>query len=431
MNSNIKKNNLLNQWFWKWHVIAGLITLPFMLLLSITGTIYLFKDDVNSQIYKTTMFVEQAENSQILPLKKQLASAQGSTEAKVVSVTLSSSLEQATAFQVAGKGRARNNLYVNPFTAEVTGTVEQKDTLMHTVRNLHGELLFDQVGTLVVELVASWFIVLIITGVYIWWPKKESGAAGFFTIRFSKGKRILWRDLHAVLGFWLSVFMLIILAGGMPWTDVFGNQLKWVQKQTDSGFPEHWRNAKGLTSQPTNTKELKPLSLDEVAGIAQSKNLDGVISIQFPASTKGVYTIVNRSLLLRDQHVIHVDQYNGNIIKSLQWNEVGVLMDLRQIFMRLHQGEYGTVNWAVLLLVALLFTLTTASGLISYLIRKPKGSWGIPRVPARFNVDKLLLILIIILGSVFPMFGANLFVLFVWDQMKKVYISRQPNVSSD
>ena len=39
------KNNILSQWLWKWHVIAGLISLPFVIVLAITGGIYLFKDD--------------------------------------------------------------------------------------------------------------------------------------------------------------------------------------------------------------------------------------------------------------------------------------------------------------------------------------------------------------------------------------------------
>lgn len=421
------KNNLLNQWFWKWHVIAGLITLPIMLLLAVTGSIYLFKEDVNNNIYQNIKFVEQPENAQRLSLEEQLSSARLTTKAAIVGVTLSS--EQATAFQIVGKGRVRNNLYVDPYTGGVKGEENQKETLMYLVRKLHGELLLNQAGTLVVELVASWFIVLIITGVYIWWPKKGSGVAGFFTVRFSIGKRILFRDLHAVVGFWLSAFMLIILAGGMPWTDVFGSQLKWVQKQTDTGFPKHWRNAKGLTSQLPNTQVLKTLSLDEVASIAQSNNLDGIISIQFPSSAQGVYTITNRSLLLRDQHVIHINQYSGDTVKSLQWNDVGILMDLRQVFMRLHQGEYGTVNWAVLLVVALLFIIIVVAGLVSYLMRKPQGNWGIPKVPDRFNVDKLLLVFIVLLGGLFPMFGASLLVIFTWEKIKKIQFLRQPNVS--
>ena len=51
-------------------------------------------------------------------------------------------------------------------------------------------------------------------------------------MRLKQGKRILFRDLHTVLGFWVSLLLLLTLAGGFPWTDVFGANLKWVQKLT-------------------------------------------------------------------------------------------------------------------------------------------------------------------------------------------------------
>ncbi len=38
-----KKIKQLNKWMWKWHFIAGVILMPFILLLTITGTVYLFK----------------------------------------------------------------------------------------------------------------------------------------------------------------------------------------------------------------------------------------------------------------------------------------------------------------------------------------------------------------------------------------------------
>ena len=40
----MKYRYALNSWLWKWHFIAGLISLPFVFLLAVTGGIYLFKD---------------------------------------------------------------------------------------------------------------------------------------------------------------------------------------------------------------------------------------------------------------------------------------------------------------------------------------------------------------------------------------------------
>lgn len=412
----MNKNTQLNQWLWKWHIVGGLISLPFMLLLAVTGVTYLFKEDVNQQLYKDTLIVATpAPNSQPLSYARQLQAAQNADQGKVVGMTLSPEKNQATEFKIKGQGRATNGLYVDPYTANVKGTINQKDTLMYLVRKLHGEILLDKVGTLTVELIASWFIVLILTGLYIWWPKQDSGAAGFFTIRTNKGRRTFWRDIHAVTGFWLSAFLLAVVAGGMPWTDVFGSNLKWLQQQTDTGYPQNWQNAKGLKSITTQTKTA-PLDLDQVIKIAQTYQLPGTLSIDLPNSSNGVYSIKNRAFWLEDQQVIHIDQYSGKVITAYDWNDVGILMEIRQVFMRFHQGEYGLLNWLVMLGVGLAFIVMTAAGLISYLLRKTKGSWSIPQVPARFNVDKTLVLLIIILGLLFPLFGASLVLLWLWEK---------------
>ena len=36
---------------WRWHFYAGLLVLPFMVWLALTGGIYLFKDEINGLLY--------------------------------------------------------------------------------------------------------------------------------------------------------------------------------------------------------------------------------------------------------------------------------------------------------------------------------------------------------------------------------------------
>jgi len=391
-----------------------------MLLLAITGIIYLFKADYNDARYQTVRFINTPINAtekrpQRASYQAQLDSVAQHYPHPIMQVFLPEEKNRTTGFRLHGKGHTRNMVYTNPYTGEITGAIEQKQTLMYSVRKLHGELLLSTPGTLVVELVASWFIVLIFTGIYIWWPVKKFSAAGFFTIRIHKGRRLFWRNIHAVAGFWLSLFMLLILAGGMPWTNIFGSQLKWVQEKTHTGYPTHWRSIKGLSSQPIS--QTAPLSLDAIIGIAQAQQLPGKLSIKLPVGEHGVFSIANRSLWLRDQQVLHIDQYSGDIIKQHTWTDVGILMEMRQIAMRLHQGEYGFANWLAVLLITLVFTLSTAAGLISYLVRKPKGRWGLPSVPAEFRVDGALAVGIIILALMFPTFGISLLLLWLYEYL--------------
>lgn len=427
----MQKNKTINRWFWKWHVISGLISLPFMLLLCVTGILYLFKEYYNDFVYDEQRFVSVPVSSStfeknITSYDEQLTSVRGFTDGHVVQVVLPLEDHEATAFRLHGKkgDHTRNFVYVDPYTAKVTGQVDQRDTLMYKIRKLHGELLLDKPGSYAIEIAASWFLVLILTGIYVWWPGKrfkQAGLAGFFTIRTKKGRRIFYRDLHAVGGFWLSVFMLIILAGGMPWTEVFGSQLKWVQKQTNTGYPENWNNSRGLSSDQSLNNTGQIVSLDRMVSIAQSQNLEGQLTIKLPMNDEQVFSVMNRSFWLRDQRSLHFDQYSGDLIQSYEWSDVGILMEMRQVAMRLHQGEYGLVNWIILLAIVFVFTLATASGLVSYILRKPKGRWGIPSVPESFRVDYGLGVLVVFLGIVFPMFGGSVVFILVLERVLRLF----------
>ncbi len=387
--------------------------MPVIALLCATGSVYLFKSNFNDYVYQHARIVSVPETAKPVSYSEQLSAAEEFADHPIMSVTLPASMERATAFRQHVKDRSLSSVYVNPYTSEVSGTYQQKHSLMQTVRKLHGELLLGLPGTLFVELVASWFVVLTLTGIYIWWPANGFSIKGFFMVRTAHGKRIFWRDMHSVLAFWMSVFMLIVLAGGMPWTDVFGGNLKWVQKQTNTGYPPHWRNSQGLSSNYETASTV--ISLDQVVSISEARELSGEITIKLPVDDRGVYTISNRAFWLDDQQVIHVDQYSGDVIKALNWTQVGVLMELRQGFMRLHQGEYGRINLIAVLIVALTFLLATVSSLISYLLRKPKGEWGLPKAPESFNAGLPVVIIMGLLALVFPVFGASLLLILAFN----------------
>lgn len=411
------KNRKLNQWLWKWHFIAGLVSLPFILVLSITGAIYLFNPDVES---KEVAKIQDVENLHKTPIsyQQQWENAKEKLKKKPSSMVINDNPEKATEF-VVGRFSHKTTVFVNQYTGEATGTFSPKDTWMYTVRKLHGELLGGKIGTKIIELIASWMVVLILTGIYIWWPF-SSGIKGVFTIRFKEGKRILFRDLHAVTGFWMSLLLLLVLAGGLPWTDVFGSNFKWVQKVTNTGFPKTW-SGRGLISEVKNkeTIKIKTLSIDEMVAIANQQKLQGVISIGLPKSAKSTFSISNKTFPLTAQRKLHFDQYSGKLVKEHTWSDVGFLMRGRMWVMAFHQGQFGGWNWWLMFLVSLGLTLMTIAGLLSYLYRKQKGNWGVPKVSSQFKVGKFIVFILVLLGILLPMFGISILLILLFEQLSK------------
>ncbi|MCD8413770.1 PepSY domain-containing protein [Tenacibaculum dicentrarchi] len=405
------KNRKLNQWLWKWHFIAGLVSLPFILVLSITGAIYLFNPDVES---KEVAKIQDVENLHKTPIsyQQQWENAKEKLKKKPSSMVINDNPEKATEF-VFGRFSHKTTVFVNQYTGEATGTFSPKDTWMYTVRKLHGELLGGKIGTKIIELIASWMVVLILTGIYIWWPF-SSGIKGVFTIRFKEGKRILFRDLHAVTGFWMSLLLLLILAGGLPWTDVFGSNFKWVQKVTNTGFPKTW-SGRGLISE---VKE-KRMTIEEMVAIANQQKLKGTVSIGLPKSAKSTFSVANKTFPLTAQRKLHFDQYSGKLVKEHTWSDVGFLMRGRMWVMAFHQGQFGGWNWWLMFLVSLGLTLMTIAGLLSYLYRKQKGNWGVPKVSSQFKVGKFIVFILVLLGILLPMFGISILLILLFEQLSK------------
>ncbi|RMU85631.1 hypothetical protein ALP22_05555, partial [Pseudomonas coronafaciens pv. porri] len=47
---------------WRWHFYAGLFVAPFMILLSLTGIIYLFKPQLDNLMYSDLLYVTPTEH---------------------------------------------------------------------------------------------------------------------------------------------------------------------------------------------------------------------------------------------------------------------------------------------------------------------------------------------------------------------------------
>jgi uncharacterized iron-regulated membrane protein len=397
----MKKNIKLNQWLWKWHFIAGLISLPIILLLSVTGGIYLFKADYEKPIHKPIK--EVVVKGAPISYQQQWEIANASMSKKPNAMILPKGFGKATEF-VSGKFSHKSSLFVNPYTSEVSGIINANEGLMHKVRKLHGELLTGKIGTKIVELVASWMIVLILTGIFIFWPERKRGLTGFFVPRIRQGIRLFFRDMHAISGFWISGLLLITLAGAFPWTDVVGENFKWVQQVTHTGYPKTWQGI-GVESEPSNTRT----SLDEIVEKTRGLSLPGEVSIEFPKGENGVFSIGNTYHPdLSEQKKYHFDRYNGKQVLQQYWSDVGVLMRGRMWVMAFHQGQFGLWNWYLMLFTAVLLALVSISAIYSYLFRKKKGNWGVPKVPGKFKVGYSIIVLLIVLGVLLPLFGASM-----------------------
>ncbi|SDH51915.1 PepSY-associated TM helix domain-containing protein [Alteribacillus bidgolensis] len=425
---------------WRWHFYAGIFFAPLIIFLAITGGCYLFKPQIENHMYHDLYYVKQGEqkissSEQINEVKKNYPNAE------ITSFTPSFKENRTSEVGTTDNGESVS-VYVNPYNGDFIGRINEDERFMASVKDLHnGELWGGTIGNRLVELAACWAIILIITGVYLWWPRKNKSLSGILFPRFSKSKRVFWGDIHAVTAFWFSLFIAIILLSGLMWTDVWGSMAKSAVDATGTGspvgdqpwekhaFPESTVPTKEVADVPWAAENLPvpnsiasegtPISIEKVIQIAESKNVIPGYKIVFPEDKTGVYTVyLDPADVYPDrpkpwtQQTLHIDQYNGEVLAKLGWKDYGIMGKIISLGISFHQGDFGFINQLFNLLLVLALIVIPLSGLIMWKKRKPNGKLGAPALPENFKMLKGVALIILVLGIFFPLVGISL--LFVW-----------------
>ena len=55
----------LHRRIWRWHFYAGLVCLPFLTMMAVTGSLYLFKYEIEALVYRPLWFVPSAAPAQL------------------------------------------------------------------------------------------------------------------------------------------------------------------------------------------------------------------------------------------------------------------------------------------------------------------------------------------------------------------------------
>ncbi|CAE6808903.1 PepSY-associated TM helix domain-containing protein [Paraburkholderia haematera] len=223
---------------WRWHFYAGLFVMPFLVVLAITGTLYCFQPQIEPLLYPHRLIVEPQATPRLTEdalLAKARAAMPG--DARAVTAPIANAPDRSTEFIFRLANGEKQSVYLNPYSGEVLGTLSVERRFMQVDRMLHRKLLLGKPGELLMELAACWTLVMIGTGIALWWPREKTTARAALVPRFSLQGRALWKNLHAVMGIWLALGALVFVLSGLPWTGSWGKQFKALASAANLGAP--------------------------------------------------------------------------------------------------------------------------------------------------------------------------------------------------
>ncbi|KAB2330676.1 PepSY-associated TM helix domain-containing protein [Bacillus mesophilum] len=432
--NNILADASLYRSVWRWHFYAGILVAPFLIILAITGSIYLFAPQIEQTMYQEYYDVEP-QGDKISASEQLEAVAQAYPDAIITKYRPGEDEARSSEATISIENET-HTIFINPYSGELIGSLNNEDRIMDKISEFHGELTAGTIGDRIVELATCWAIVLIVTGFFLWAPRKKPNIFGTFLMRFNKGKKIFRRDLHVVPAVWISAGMLFLIFTGLPWSGFWGTNFQTAVTNTGAGYPPAaWFGSisapdsivqtKSITEVPWAAETLKvpnsdvqdfvPISIDEVVSTANRQGLHPSYSISIPNTKEGVFTLTAFPPKAKDEITMHIDQYSGAVLTDYRFDHYGFIGKVIATGITLHKGtEFGLINQLISLFICLGIILIVVSGIYLWLKRKPKKEMGAPKAPKAFKKTPFFITLIV-LGLIFPLVGLSIIVVWLLD----------------
>jgi len=450
---------------WRWHFYAGLFCIPFVLWLATTGTIFLFKPQIERFLdrpYDHLSITQRATaNAQV---QAALVAVPGSTLDSYELPHTSTSAAQI----LVDKGTQQFRVYVHPQTLQVLKLDNEDHRLENVIFKLHGELMIGDVGSWIVELAASWAVIMILTGLFLWWPRNANGLGGVLYPRLRQGGRTFWKDIHSVTGIYVSFFALFLLFTGLPWAKGWGGYLKAIRHFSAGHIVQQdWTTSSSeaiATRAARTSSDASGMSMmHDMPGMMGMRNLEGMEGMSsehmenggmhrsryasglrgpdaFAAIDKMVATVAPLKLAnpvlispplraggnwtaksdTRDRPLrvdLVLDSKTGAILKQTDFHSKPWLDRVIGTGIAAHEGAlFGIANQMFSLFTAVSLVTLSLSGLIMWWKRRPEGVLGAPVAQRRVRFSAALIALLVVFGLYFPFLGGTMILVFLTER---------------
>lgn len=391
---------------WRWHFWAGLAVLPVLAWMAVTGSLYLYKNEIERWLYQD--WIVSRSIAPPLPLAEIIAQVESQTGGHVTQVTRPAAAEESWRMAFTDPAGAARMAFVRPDVGLVLGTIREGGP-MELIKRLHSLTVAGPIGNVLVEIVAGWAIVLVLTGFYLWWPRAGSRA---LSLAGRVGERRFWRNLHASVGALAGAVILFLAVTGMPWTIFWGANFHALVAREQIGRPaapvadgahdEHlpW-SLRGQA--PPHAMSHGDLGPDRA--IAAVPDLAAPWILDLPAAPGQPYRLSSAAERTDAVRVVHVDPGSGRILQDIGFADFGVGAKAFEWGIYTHQGrQYGEINRLVM--------LAGCVGLLLLAISAPVMWWkrrfALPPAPDDPARGRGLIAILLGVGLLFPLTGATM-----------------------
>jgi uncharacterized iron-regulated membrane protein len=427
-----------------------------LVMMAVTGGLYLFRPELDHVLHHRMEDVP-VRAQPFVSADKIIGEVEAATGGRVLQFAPASRKDRAVELLVRGPDGRALTAFADPYEGRLTGVMAYGGA-MQLIRKIHSLQKFGFWASMIVETAAGWAIVMVATGVYLWWPRGRR--SGVVTVRGGPRRRVFWRDLHAVTGAFSAAVILFLAVTGMPWSLVWGDQVqRWVtaanlyEPKAPAKVTPGWMLAMDMPAEPAKPAKAKAtmdmasmdmgqaakpdrpwalekaptpasgaaagrpaLSVDAAIARLDALGLKRPYSLALPAAPEGAFVGDFRPDRIQDSRTVYLDQYSGRVLGDVGFRDWGAGAKAIEWGISVHQGQqYGGLNRLLMLAGCVSIVLLAVSAVIMWWKRRPRGRLGLPPPPTARRAYVGLAAIVLPLAILYPLVGASLVVVWLLD----------------
>lgn len=351
------------------------LSMPLGIVMSITcftGAMLIFEDEITRSAQSDIYYVAEVHDEPmsfaelVATLEPTLLEGQA-----VESITTFDDAERS--YEVVISGPDGKRLHVDQYTGEVLGTPKRIEAF-RTIFRLHRWLMDSRPsdggvfwGKMVVGISTLLMVVVILTGVVIWWPKSMKMWLTRSKVSLKLGWHRFWYDLHVVGGIYATLLLLVMALTGLTWSFEWYRTGFYRVLGNDAPAGKHTKPGKAETAESDATT-IEYAVWQRVYDELGAKYADAQkIMVSNGKATVTLSDVVNK----RASDSYTFDTASGEIVGSELYAEREKSRRIRGAIYSIHVGNFGGILTRVLwFMAALLGAVLPITGYYMWIKRK-------------------------------------------------------------
>ena len=351
--------------------ISGLV----VFVISITACIYCFQDEIQDALldYRKVKVIQAPILS---PSRLQQIARLRYPEGKISLINYYTS-NRSVQVRITVKQKL-HSIYIDPYTGNILyDDKDFKHNFFNTVKEIHLYCFFPPVaGKVVVGVSTGVYLILLVSGIVLWWPKRKIDRRRSLTIKWNGRARRLNYDLHNVLGFYTFTIAFILGLSGLAISYDWLSHAFYVSVNGGKAHPQELKKFTSDTTLHTSLTAGSIPPIDIAYNQVRQSSPQAQMMLILPGAKKESpmsFIAYPKTLNFSYSDNYSFDKYSGRLLKYLPYTQKSAGLKLLGMDYDIHVGQIAGLTGKILAFLASLVSASLpVTGLIVYLGKRKK-----------------------------------------------------------